>query len=204
MKTRVKQLFGALGLLPTVDKVYGQAHQLSQLPEAARLYFYNHWITHVPSNAVRLAYLRAVVGVPVGEGTFIHLGCFFAGAGISIGHNTVIGRQCTLSGAGAQLTIGNNVSITARAYIFTASHDVHSPAFASTHADVVVEDYAWIGAGAMVMPGVTIGRGAVLGAMATATKDLPEYSIWAGVPAKQIGTRNRDLTYTLHYEPYLA
>lgn len=203
-KTRLKLLFGRLGLLPTVDAVYGQADQLKQLPEAARLYFYNHWVTHAPSNRVRLAYLRTVLGISIGDGSFVHMGCFFAGTDISIGHHTVIGRQCTLSGAGAQLTIGNNVSITARVYVFTASHDVDSPDFASTHADVVIDDHAWIGAGAMIMPGVHVGRGAVLGAMATATKSLPEYSIWAGVPARQIGTRNRDLAYTLRYEPYLA
>jgi|HubBroStandDraft_6_1064221.scaffolds.fasta_scaffold183432_2 acetyltransferase-like isoleucine patch superfamily enzyme len=204
VKIRVKELFGTLGLLPTVDAIYGNAHQLAQLPDATRQYLYNHWITHVPSNRARLAYLRAVLGVPIGEHSFVHMGCFFAGTEISIGHHTVIGRQCTLSGAGATLTIGNNVSITARAYVFTASHDVNSPDFASTHSDVTIDDHAWIGAGAMIMPGVHVGRGAVLGAMATATKDLPEFSIWAGVPARQIGTRSRDLAYTLRYEPYLA
>ena len=95
-----------------------------------------------------------------------------------------------------------NVSITARTYIFCASHLVDSPDFASVHKDVIIEDHAWIGAGATIMPGVTIGEGAVLGAVAAATKDVPAYSIWAGVPAKEIGTRSRNLTYTLKYRAY--
>ena len=67
---------------------------------------------------------------------------------------------------------------------------------------VVIEDYAWIGARAMILPGVTIGKGAVLGASAVATKNVPEYSIFAGIPAKQIGIRSRELRYQLNYSPY--
>jgi acetyltransferase-like isoleucine patch superfamily enzyme len=54
---------------------------------------------------------------------------------------------------------------------------------------VVLEDDVWLGAGVVVTPGVTIARGAVVGANAVVTKDVPEYEIWAGVPARRIGER---------------
>lgn len=178
--------------------------QARQAPAAFKAYLYNHWLTNVPSNRVRVAYLRHVLGYDIGARTFIHMGCFFDGDRISIGDNSVIGRQCFLGGSGGALSIGNNVSITARSYMFCASHDPNSPTFEAVYGDVVIDDYAWIGAGATIQPGVRVGRGAVLGAVAVATKDVPAYGIWAGVPAKQIGTRNPELTYTLDYSPYFA
>jgi maltose O-acetyltransferase len=66
----------------------------------------------------------------------------------------------------------------------------------------VINDYAWIGARAIIQPGVIIGRGAVLGSGSIATKNIPEFEIYAGTPAKYIGTRSRDLTYKLNYSPF--
>lgn len=185
-----------------LNEVYASVRQARQLPSAFKFYLYNHWLTNFPSNRVRLAYLRRALGIEIGKETFVHMGCFFDGENTSIGDNTVIGRNCFLGGSGGKLVIKNNVSITARTYIFCASHDVDSPDFASVHADVVIEDHAWIGAGVTILPGVHVGRGAVLGAVAAATKDIPEFTVWAGVPARPIGTRNRALAYTLRYAPY--
>ena len=67
---------------------------------------------------------------------------------------------------------------------------------------VVIEDYAWIGARAMILPGVKIGKGAILGAASTATKDIPDFHVFAGTPAKKIGERNVNLTYRLKYFPF--
>ena len=118
---------------------------------------------------------------------------------ISIGNNSVIGRSCVLLG---EIIIKNNVSITAEAYIFTSSHLVNSPSFECFYKTVEIEDYAWLGARAMVLPGVKIGKGAVLAAASTATKDIPAYSIYAGTPAKEIGKRSEAIDYTLLYSPY--
>lgn len=178
--------------------------QARQAPAAFKAYLYNHWLTNFPSNRVRTAYLRHVLDYEIGERVFVHMGCFFDGDRITIGRNSVIGRQCFLGGSGGALSIGDNVSITARSYIFCASHDPNSPTFAAVYGDVRIDDYAWIGAGATIQPGVHVGRGAVLGAVAVATKDVPAYAIWAGVPAKPIGTRDATLTYELDYSPYFA
>ena len=203
-REKLKAALEATGLLPTALAVQERltVNELKTIHSSFKFYLYNHWLTNFPSNTTRVLYLRNVLGLHVGDSTFVHMGCHFEGEKISIGDNTVIGRNCFLGGNGGALIIKNNVSITARTYIFCASHLVDSPDFASVHKDVIIEDHAWIGAGATIMPGVTIGEGAVLGAVAAATKDVPAYSIWAGVPAKEIGTRSRNLTYTLKYRAY--
>jgi maltose O-acetyltransferase len=61
----------------------------------------------------------------------------------------------------------------------------------------VVEAYAWISFRATILPGVTVGRGAVVAANSVVTKDVEEFTIVGGIPAKPIGTRSRDLDYTL-------
>jgi len=161
-------------------------------------YLYNYWLTRFPWHALRVAYLRHILGLEIGTKTFIHMGCLFY-EGVKIGRNSVIGRECHLLG---DITIRNNVSITAQAYIFSATHNKDSPDFSAYSKPVIIDDYAWIGARAMILPGVRIGRGAILGSASTATRDIPDFCISAGSPAKTIGQRNRDLTYELVYFPY--
>ena len=100
------------------------------------------------------------------------------------------------------ITIKDNVSITAQTYIFTASHYKDSPIFEAYNLPVIIEDYAWIGARAMILPGVRVGKGAILGGASTATKNISDYAVYAGSPAKQIGNRSDKLDYKLVYFPY--
>ncbi len=87
------------------------------------------------------------------------------------------------------LTIGDRVSIAPRVTIVTSSHPNQSRirALAPTaKAPVVIEEDAWIGAHAVILPGVTIGRGAVVGAGSVVASDVPPMVIVAGQPARQI------------------
>ena len=161
-------------------------------------YVFNSWVTYLPIHFIRVFYLRRLMRIRVGRNSFIHMGCVFY-EHVSIGRNSIIGRSCHLLG---NITIKDNVSITAQSYIFSSSHYKDSPTFEAYTRPVLVEDYAWLGARAMVLPGVTIGRGGVLGANSTASKDIPEFAVYAGLPARQIGVRSRDLTYTLAYSPF--
>jgi acetyltransferase-like isoleucine patch superfamily enzyme len=161
-------------------------------------YLYNYWITKLPFHFLRVAYMRHVMGIRIGRDSFIHMGCFMSG-NISIGDHSVIGRQCTLIG---DIDIGNNVSITAETYIFTSSHLVNSPDFECFYTKVSIEDYAWIGARAMVLPGVAIGKGAVIGAASVVTKSISPFSISVGAPAREVGKRSQDLRYTIQYQPF--
>lgn len=112
---------------------------------------------------------------------------------MSIGAGTWIGQQCFLHSAGG-LTIGRNVGIGPGVRIVTSKHRLdqlerpilHSPI---EFAAVVIEDDGDIGVGALLLPGVRIGRGAQVGAGAVVTSDVPAGAIVAGVPARPIGSR---------------
>lgn len=115
---------------------------------------------------------------------------------IIIGSHTNINKKCLLDGRG-YLTIGNNVDIAQEVNIWTEQHDYNSPSYKSVDAPVVIEDYVWIASRATVLPGVTIGRGAVVASCAVVTKDVPPLAIVAGVPAKIIGQREDNMSYQL-------
>lgn len=122
---------------------------------------------------------------------------------IFIGNHVIINQRVFLDGRGSTLTIGDNVDIAAEAMIWTLEHDVSSISHQTTSAPVVIEDHVWVGCRAQILPGVKIGRGAVIAAGAIVTKDIPANEIWGGVPAKRIGLRNNPLTYELNYRPWL-
>jgi maltose O-acetyltransferase len=100
---------------------------------------------------------------------------------------------------GYPLIIGNNVSIAGEVRIYTMEHDVDSPDFAETGAAVVIEDYVVIGSRVTILPGVHIGKGAVVASGAVVTKDVPSFTVVGGVPAVFIRNRSRDLHYTLKF-----
>lgn len=168
---------------------------------ASAFYLYNSWVTHIPSYRIRHAYLARILGLKLGRGVAVHMGCFVTGRRIAIGDHTVINRRCHLDGR-RSLSIGRNVSISPECYIVTLDHRTDSPDFATVEGPVAIGDYAWIGARAMILPGVELGEGAVAGAGAVVTKSVPPYAVVAGVPAKPIGERARGLRYTLSYFPY--
>lgn len=120
--------------------------------------------------------------------------------GIRVGRGSIIGRHCILDGRGG-LTIGSDVNIGGRTQLFTGTHDVNSNDFAANFEPIVIEDHAWLAAGVTVLPGVKIGRGAVVAAGSVVTRDLPGGKVYGGVPAKEIADRGSDLSYKLGYRP---
>jgi maltose O-acetyltransferase len=81
-------------------------------------------------------------------------------------------------------------------------HDLHSDAHLDEGGDVVIEDHVWIASRATILPGVRIGRGAVVASCSVVTKDVPPLAIVAGVPARVIGTRRSRLDYRLDFRPW--
>jgi len=114
---------------------------------------------------------------------------------ITIDQGTVIGHGVTLDGRNG-ITIGRNVNFSSEVMIWTMQHDYNDPGFGADGGPVVIHDYAWISARAIVLPSVTIGEGAVVAAGAVVTKDVEPYTIVGGVPAKKIAERNNNLEYS--------
>jgi serine acetyltransferase len=112
---------------------------------------------------------------------------------LRIGTGTHIGRFAHIN-AWRQVHIGENVLIADRVFISDCSHDFSDQAVPIWHqkdvfvGPVVLHDGCWIGIGAVIMPGVTIGRNAVVGANAVVTRDVPDFAVAAGVPAKLLRT----------------
>lgn len=175
----------------------GSAHRLF----AIRLLTYvtNHVVAHVPSFALRALWYRRALGVTLAPGAGIHLGChvWFYGPGqmrrdgVAIGVNSRINRNCCLDVRGG-LRIGDAVSVSPDVVVLTASHRVDDPSFRVETRPVVIEDNVWIGTRATILPGVTLGRGAVVCAGAVVTRDVAPLAIVAGVPARPVGERPAD------------
>lgn len=110
---------------------------------------------------------------------------------ISIGEYTNINKECVLDGRGG-LIIGNNVDVAQQVNIWTEQHDYNSPTYESISAPVIIEDYVWLASRSTVLPGVTIGKGAVVASGAVVTKDVSPFAIVGGVPARVIGYRKEN------------
>jgi acetyltransferase-like isoleucine patch superfamily enzyme len=116
--------------------------------------------------------------------------------------NLTIGSQSFLGRVNIALhdevIIGERVCINDGVEIITASHDVSDPEWKHVKGKIIIEDYAWIGTGSMLLPGVTIGRGAVVGARAVVSKSVAPGAIVVGVPAVPISKKR---TEVLNYDP---
>ncbi|HEX7042105.1 MAG TPA: DapH/DapD/GlmU-related protein [Patescibacteria group bacterium] len=151
----------------------------------------------VPSHHVRRFFYR-LCGVKIGKGSTIHMGAvFYDSRNVSIGEDTIIGENAVLDGRD-KLAIGNHVDIASEVMIYNSEHDLQDPNFSPIEREVVIEDYVFIGPRAIILPGVHIGRGAVVAAGAVVTKNVLENSIVGGVPAKEISKRNiKEYSYKL-------
>jgi acetyltransferase-like isoleucine patch superfamily enzyme len=113
---------------------------------------------------------------------------------IEIGRGAIIGFWATIDGRRG-VKIGEHVNLSSEVAMWTAQHDPNDPHFDVRGGPIVIEDHAWISFRATILPGVTVGRGAIVAAGAVVTKDVEPYAIVAGMPAQKIGERNRDLDY---------
>lgn len=155
------------------------------------------WAGNVPSHSWRRLVYR-FSGIKIGQGSTIHMWAnFFQPNNIKIGEDTIIGDHCFLDGR-AKLIIGSHTDIASQVLIYNSKHDINDSKFEAKNLSVEIGDYVFIGPRAIIMPGVKIGKGAIVAAGAIVTKDVPSYKIYAGIPAKEIGERKlKDLHYRL-------
>lgn len=114
---------------------------------------------------------------------------FLGPKNIKIGDDTFIGHETTITGSyNSNVTIGNYVDISNRVLLSTGTHEIDIKgkhiAGKGLSKDIVIKDGVWIGMGAVILPGVTIGEKSIVAAGAIVVNDVPEYSIVAGNPAK--------------------
>ena len=122
---------------------------------------------------------------------------FFQPKNITIGNDTIIGDHVFLDGR-EKITIGDHVDVASQVLIYNSEHDIEDADFKARTETVEISDYVFIGPRCIILPGVHIGKGAVIAAGAVANKDVADYQIVGGVPAKVIGERkNKNLNYRL-------
>src|SRR3989344_2714498 len=177
---------------------HGRTLTLAQALPKIMARIYNYWLDfelmllrcvgHIPFYSVRILIYK-ICGISIGRGSTIHMwASFFEPKNIRIGEDSKIGDHAFLDGR-ANLLIGNHVDIASSVMVYNSEHDLESEKFEAREEPVEIEDYVFIGPRVIILPGVKIGRGAVVGAGAVVTKDVPEFAIVGGVPAKVIGER---------------
>lgn len=159
--------------------------------------FVLHMVGCLPSHHLRRFFYR-LAGMKIGKGSTIHMGAtFYNPSRIVIGEDSVIGERVVLDGRDT-LRIGDHVALASEVMIYNAEHDIHSPNFDPIIQPVVLGNYIFVGPRAIILPGVTVGRGAVVAAGAVVTKDVPAGQVVGGVPAKPIAERKqKEFTYRI-------
>lgn len=114
-------------------------------------------------------------------------GCTILGAGLRVGPATFINRECFFESIG-EIEIGSRCQIGMQVIMITSNHDLSAGGAAarSDYRPVRIGDDVWIGARAMILPGVTVADGAVIAAGSVVNRDLRERAVYAGVPARKV------------------
>ena len=160
--------------------------------------FYNYYLDiklfflwavgYIPSHLIRNFFYQ-LCGIEMGKGSTIHMGArFYQPNNIKLGEGSIIGDHVFLDGR-ANLKIGSHVDIASQVMIYNSEHNLDSQTMKTKEEPVTIGDYCFIGPRAIIMPGVTLGKGAVVAGGAVVTKDVPPGVIVGGVPAKKIKDR---------------
>lgn len=167
------------------------------------LYFCNLVVAVFPGSRLRKIFYKRIMCFNLESSSSILSGCWFDSRfNFSMGTNSVINQRCRLDNRG-RIDIGNNVNISPEVHLITAEHDIYSvDEFSGVTESIIINDYVFIGTRAIILPGISIGKGAVVAAGAVVTKDVPNWTIVAGVPAKKIGDRPEvkyETPYSRHF-----
>lgn len=139
-------------------------------------------------DAWRCALLR-LFGATIGRGCRIASNCqIWAPWNLTLGHYVCLAGEVDCYCV-SPISIGNKVTVSQRSFLCTASHDIRTLQRPLIHQPIRIGEHAWVCAEAFVGPGITIGEGAVVAARAVAVRDVPEWTIVAGNPARVIRRR---------------
>ena len=181
-------------------------HRL-KMETARKIRGYHRWMMietgRIPSHHIRKFIYRHLYLADIARNVAIYYGAEIrAGINLHIGEGSIIGDKVILDARNG-IRIGRNVNFSSEVHIWTEQHDHSDPDFlclSDSSYRVEIADRAWIGPGVTILHSVSIGEGAVVAAGSVVTKDVAPFSIVAGIPAKKIGERNKNLRYSLHGE----
>jgi acetyltransferase-like isoleucine patch superfamily enzyme len=142
-------------------------------------------------------------GLRIGNHVRVDPFCLVSATGkINLGDHIHIASHCSLIGGGG-IELEDFTGVSHGARLFSAADDMAGShmtgptvpnEFRLLHsAPIKVKRHAVVGTGAVVFPGVTIGEGAIVGALSFVREDVPDWSIYAGIPAKRLGTRKQNV-----------
>lgn len=157
----------------------------------------------IPSFTIRRFMYKYVFCMEITKRTVIYGGCEIRSPWNIQANNCVISNNCLLDGRYG-IKIGDNVVFGVGVHVWTAEHSINDPYFNSLPENcqpVIINDRAWICSDTTILPGVTIGEGAVIASKACLTRDAEPYGVYGGVPAKRISARNPNLVYVLDGKP---
>lgn len=156
--------------------------------------YYTILIGRFPSHRVRNFLMRKCFCMDISPKTVLYGGFEIRSPwNIHIGES-VVGVGALLDGRKG-IYIQDRVCLAQNVKLFTLQHDINDSHFGAVGGDITLEEYSWISSGTTVLPGINVGKGAVLASGAIATKDLEPYGVYAGIPAKKISERTHNLDY---------
>lgn len=161
--------------------------QIHSWRQSVNWWFVNSFLTNFPSRHFRVWGLR-FVGMEYGDARIYNGFHIRAPHKIRIADGVSIGPNVLLDGR-MGLTIEKSATIGYGAIIWTLNHDYNDIHFRMVGAPVIIGEYAWICSHSIILPGITIGKGAVVASNAVVTHDVPPFAVVAGCPAKIVKYR---------------
>lgn len=157
---------------------------LELLPHPVRFWIFKALLARLGADSMidYQTYFRYPWKVSIGKGVWINRGCEFYGSMLA---------------GNAHITIGDHCALGPRVRLLSATHNYRKLDLPDEAGNITVGHHVWIGAGATVLPGVTIGDGAIVAAASVVTRDVAPYSIVAGSPARFIKAREIDNEHSI-------
>jgi maltose O-acetyltransferase len=155
------------------------------------------FICWLPSKHIRNLLLNLYKNFDIDRSVAIYRKAHIWDGILTIKSGTSIGFNCHLD-ARSGIYIGKNVNLATEVMIWSLHHEINSIDFKTKGGSVIIKDYCWLGSRCIILPGVTVGEGAIIAAGAVVSKDVEPYSVVGGVPAKKIGQRDK---LNFNYQP---
>lgn len=174
--------------------VYKLYHKFMLMTLPERIAFQMIWIRFfckIPSKHLRIWIMNRYDGVDIAKHVPIYSGLQWWKGPFVVEEGSTIGFDCHID-CRRGVHIGKRVCMATGVKIWTLHHDYNDIHFKCVGGPVYIGDFSWICSYSIILPGVTIGKGAVVAAGAVVTKDVAPYTIVGGVPAKVIGRRERN------------